>query len=107
MHRAALANERSAVQVQHPIHLDENAPEHLRPCAVVRVVYGVALEGDRRRRFDRHRPDVHTQPGAAAHLDDGAVEIGDRHCLEWHRRGPRIGRLQIQAFVDEVELERE
>ena len=95
------------MQIEHAVDLDENPPEDFRPRAIVRVMHGVFLERDGRRDFNRRRPDFDPETGPLAHRNHRCVKISHRHRLERHGRGARVGGLQIQAFVDEIEFERE
>src|SRR5207253_5636157 len=62
MHGARLAEKARAELLEHPIHIDEHAPELLRLAPIISRVGAVLLKRDGVGELDRDRPDRDLQP---------------------------------------------
>ena len=59
MHRAGLADEARAEDLEHFVHGNQGAPEAAGIFLVILGMHAVLVEGDRVRHLDRHVPDLH------------------------------------------------
>ena len=105
MHRARLAEKSRAELLEHPIHVDEDAPELLRVTGIISRVLAVLVKRNWVGELDRHRPDPDFQPERFQPVHDLVVEIGNRARPERQAFRPPVAHLYVQAMIDEIEVD--
>src|SRR6185437_8588032 len=107
VHRARLAEEAAAEELEDAICLNEHAPERVCRARVIGGVDVIAREWNCVRDLVRRLDDAHVDAHAAQELEDPPVKVTDRLRLE--RQGPFGARARAgdEPVRDEVELDLE
>ena len=87
--------------------LDQRPPQQLRMLRVVRVMPLVQVERDGVGDLHRMGRDGDVDAAASEPRQEVAVEARDRARLEAHREGSRVAVGDVQAVLDEVEVDLE
>src|SRR5262245_35308720 len=104
MDRADLAEETGAKELEHPIDLDESAPEAMGGGSVIAGMSPVLRKPDRIGHLARHLVDRDGNADAVQQIDHAQIEIGNRLRLE--RQCPLIAAAGAggETVLDEIKL---
>ena len=107
MHRARLAEEAAAKQLENAIGLDKDPPKAMGRGGVVSAVGAVLREADRLGHFVRHLVDRHADVKLVQEVHGSAIEVRNRLRREGERALLAPAGAGDEAVADEVELDLE